>query len=108
MNQLQQELATHETHIEILTSNLEKGAADLQSKCMYVIWKNYVYLQLHLRVQKLMFSQADDYEIQELNSWLRSEQEENRKLRLKLQNAENECERPVKFCNLLVLEHFDK
>ncbi|CAD5169895.1 unnamed protein product [Musa acuminata subsp. malaccensis] len=66
MNQLQQDLATHETHIEILTSNFEQVTADLQSKF--------------------------NSEIQELKDLLLAEQEEKNKLQVKLQNAENELQ----------------
>ncbi|RWW70803.1 hypothetical protein BHE74_00021500 [Ensete ventricosum] len=66
MNQLQQDLAAHETHIEILTSNFEQVTADLQSKY--------------------------NSEIQELKDWLLAEQEEKNKLQVKLQKAENELQ----------------
>ncbi|KAJ8505533.1 hypothetical protein OPV22_006419 [Ensete ventricosum] len=77
MNQLQQDLAAHETHIEILTSNFEQVTADLQSKY--------------------------NSEIQELKDWLLAEQEEKNKLQVKLQKAENECEYPVKNWHLVVI-----
>ncbi|XP_074584415.1 protein At-4/1 [Curcuma longa] len=66
INQFQQELVTHETHIEILTSNLEMVTSDLQSKY--------------------------DSEILELKSQLLAEQNEKNDLQVKLQNTENELQ----------------
>ncbi|WOL13841.1 protein At-4/1 isoform X2 [Canna indica] len=66
INQLQQELAVHENHTMMITSNFEKHAADLQSKY--------------------------ESEIQELKYCLLAEQEEKYKLQLELKNAENELQ----------------
>ncbi|KAG6502331.1 hypothetical protein ZIOFF_042223 [Zingiber officinale] len=67
INQFQRELVTHETHIDILTGNLEMVTSDLQSKY--------------------------DAEILELKSQLLAEQNVKNDLQVKLQNTENECKR---------------
>ncbi|XP_042409690.1 protein At-4/1-like isoform X3 [Zingiber officinale] len=66
INQFQRELVTHETHIDILTGNLEMVTSDLQSKY--------------------------DAEILELKSQLLAEQNVKNDLQVKLQNTENELQ----------------
>lgn len=46
---------------------------------------------------------AVNSEIQELKDLLLAEQEEKNKLQVKLQNAENECECPMKNWHLVVI-----